>query len=297
MRALYQTGMNAVGIMQGRLLPSRSGQIQAFPGPRWREEFPLASQAGLDCIEWIYDVNDAEQQEANPLASDGGIDEILRLSRSWGVAVRSICADCFMKKRLIAADGLADLESVERLRWLLGRSAKLGVRYIILPFVDSSSLRSVEECQTLAHLLSELTPAVERGGAELHLETDLPPEQFVSLLSRLSHPLVKANYDIGNSASLGRDPAMELGVLSRWLGSVHVKDRICGGTTVRLGTGDADFPLCFRLIREAGFPGPLILQAAREDSISEVDLAVRNRRFVEQQLSGIGMPLQGAAWS
>ena len=153
---------NPIGIMQGRLLPSRSGRIQAFPGSRWRGEFPLASQAGLDCIEWIYDADDTEQEAANLLTSDGGIDEILRLSRRWGVAVRSICADYFMTKCLIAAEGSADLESVERLKWLLGRSAKLGVRYIVLPFVDSSSLQSAGECQTLARLLPELTPAAER---------------------------------------------------------------------------------------------------------------------------------------
>ena len=283
--------------MQGRLLPPRLGKIQAFPGSRWREEFPLASQAGLDCIEWIYDEEDAEQQEANPLTSDGGIDEIPRLSQRWGVAVRSICADYFMTKRLIAADGSADLESVGRLKWLLGRSAKLGVRYIVLPFVDSSSLQSAGECQTLAGLLCELTPAAERGGVELHLETDLPPEQLSALLSRVSHPLVRANYDIGNSASVGRDPASELGSIGPWLGSVHVKDRVRGGGTLRLGTADADFPLCLRLIHETGFRGPLILQAAREDSISEVELATRNRQFVEQQLAGLGTPLRGAAWS
>ena len=288
---------NFVGIMQGRLLPPPGGGIQAFPGSRWREEFPLASQAGLDCIEWIHDVDENDQEAANPLASDEGIDEILRLSERWGVAVLSICADYFMTKRLIEADGSADLESIERLKWLLARSAKLGVRYIILPFVDSSSLQSADECQTLARLLSELTPAIERSGVELHLETDLPPEQLVSLLSRLSHPLVRANYDIGNSASLGCDPTVELGLISRWLGSVHVKDRLGGGGTVALGTGDADFPLCFRLIRETAFRGPFILQTARDDSISEVELAVRNRRFCEQQLSGIEMPLRGAAWN
>ena len=288
---------NPIGIMQGRLLPPPDGRIQAFPGLRWREEFPLASQAGLDCIEWIHDVDDSEQEVANPLVSDEGIEEILRLSERWGVAVRSICADYFMTKRLIAADGSADLESVERLKWLLGRAGKLGVRYIILPFVDSSSLQSAGEWQTLARLLSELTPAIERSGVELHLETDSPPEQLVALLRRLSHPLVRANYDIGNSASLGRDPAAELGLISRWLGSVHVKDRLRGGGTVGLGTGDADFPVCFRLIAEAGFRGPLILQAAREDSISEAELATRNRLFCERQLSGIGMPLRGAAWN
>ncbi len=283
--------------MQGRLSPSVSGRIQAFPGSRWRQEFPLASRAGLDCIEWIYDVEDVGQPEANPLASQDGVEDIQRLSGHWRVSVGSVCADYFMTKRLVTPSGKPDRDSIERLKWLLGRAAKLDVRYIVLPFVDSSSLRSAGDCDALAGLLREIAPVAEGANVQLHLETDLPPEQLAALLSRVSHPLVRANYDIGNSASLGRDPAVELGSIRRWLGSVHVKDRLRGAGTVRLGTGDADFPLCFRLIREAGFPGPLILQAAREDSIREVDLAVRNRRFVEQQLAGSGMPLRGAAWT
>jgi hexulose-6-phosphate isomerase len=44
---------------------------------------------------------------------------------------------------------------------------------------------------------------------------------------------------------------------------VHVKDRVFGGTTVPLGTGNADFPTVFRLIREADYSGYLIMQTAR----------------------------------
>jgi L-ribulose-5-phosphate 3-epimerase len=95
---------------------------------------------------------------------------------------------------------------------------------------------------------------------------------------------VRANYDIGNSASLGHSPTQELTLLAGWLGSVHVKDRILGGGTVPLGTGSADFATCFRLIYKAGFQGPFILQAARQPELSEVELARRNRKFVEQQM-------------
>ena len=57
-----------------------------------------------------------------------------------------------------------------------------------------------------------------------------------------------------------------------------------GGGTVPLGAGAADFGACFRLIPSFGFAGPYILQAAREDGISEVYLAARNRKFVEEHL-------------
>ena len=49
-----------IGIMQGRLLPPQ-GAFQSFPRSGWDREFGLAAQAGLDAIEWIFDVGGADQ--------------------------------------------------------------------------------------------------------------------------------------------------------------------------------------------------------------------------------------------
>lgn len=276
--------MNPIGIMQGRLLPPIGGRIQSFPVDTWHEEFARARDAGLDCIEWIYE---AGTDAVNPLRTDAGMANIRRLAEDSGVAVWSVCADYYMEQRLIAPDGAPREDAVEHLKWLMGRAGLLGVRYIVLPFVDSSSLHPLRELEGLLAVLRAVTPAAERAGVELHLETDLKPADLVAVLERVSHPLVRANYDIGNSAAFGHDPVEELTLLRPWLGSVHVKDRALDGGTVPLGTGAADLPTCFRLICAAGFCGPFILQAAREEGLSEVELAIRNRLIVEEQLAAL----------
>ena len=48
--------------MQGRLLPKVNGRYQAHPTGSWETEFPIAAHLGLDCIEFIFDFNDYEQQ-------------------------------------------------------------------------------------------------------------------------------------------------------------------------------------------------------------------------------------------
>ena len=276
--------MNPIGIMQGRLSPPADGRIQSFPVQSWREEFALGREAGLACIEWIYE---AGTDDTNPLRTDDGLDEILSLTRESGVAVRSICADYYMTHRLVDPDGTVNDDVVEHLRWLIGRAGRLGAAYIVLPFVDSSSLKSSAEIDGLLSVLKSVIPSAAQAEVELHLETDLKPDQLVSILQSIKHPRVRANYDIGNSASLGHDPAEELTLLAEWLGSVHVKDRILGGKTVTLGTGAADFATCFRLIKASGFSGPFILQAAREDGLRETELAKRNRQFVETQVLAV----------
>lgn len=273
--------MNPIGVMQGRLSPPIGGRVQAFPVDTWREEFSLAREARLHCIEWIYA---ADTEALNPLRTDDGVAEIRRLARESGVAVWSVCADYYMTERLVTSDGAPRKDAVKHLRWLFGQVALLGGRHIVLPLVDASSLKSPQEVEGLLAVLRSIISAVEPSGIELHLETDLPPGDVLTLLESVNHPLIRANYDIGNSAALGRDPMEELTLLGPWLGSVHVKDRLLGGGTVPLGSGAADFPTCFSLIFAAGFQGPFILQAARQEGLSEVELAVRNRHFVEARL-------------
>lgn len=267
-----------VGIMQGRLLPPFEGRFQTFPAEDWREEFPRAQAAGLHCIEWIYEL---PHEAENPLGTDAGLAEMKVLADRTGVTARSICADYYMQRPLIGASGRADPEVTAHLEWLIGRAALLSAAYMVLPFVDQSSLKTEAERAELIRILGSILPLADRAGVELHLETDLPPTAFTALLAEVGHPRLKANYDIGNSASLGYDPDEELVALKPFLGSVHVKDRVRGGGTVPLGTGAADFAACFHRIREAGFDRWFILQVARGAEGDELEWARRNRAFVE----------------
>ena len=60
---------NPLGVMQGRLLPKYQGRYQAHPVGYWQDEFSVAAEVGLDCIEFILDYN---QVEENPLFSHSG---------------------------------------------------------------------------------------------------------------------------------------------------------------------------------------------------------------------------------
>jgi L-ribulose-5-phosphate 3-epimerase len=269
----------SVGIMQGRLLPPVDGRFQAFPAERWREEFPRAAAAGLSCIEWIFEKPD---EQRNPLRHDAGLAEIARVAGETNVGVRSICADYYMTEQLLHPDGGRNAANAAHLEWLIGRAARLKVTYVVLPFVDSSSLKTPERIAGAIDVLREIAPRALRGSVELHIECDLPPPAFRDLLDRVAQPNVKANYDIGNSASLGYHPCDELPAIGPYLGSVHVKDRRRAGGTVSIGGGAADLPEAFRQIRSAGFARWLILQVAREEELDHVALARRNRLMVEQ---------------
>jgi L-ribulose-5-phosphate 3-epimerase len=278
--------MAQIGIMQGRMVPPENDQIQSFPRMRWRDEFALAAEAGLDCIEWIYDVYGAQ---SNPLMTDDGIDEMWGLSSDAGVRVYSICADYFMDKPLVRASKVEVGDRLSMLFRLMRRGQLLGVNRIVLPFVDASRIESDRDFEDAVSALNTALPVADETGVEIHLETSLSPSRFAKLLDRVQDPMVKANYDSGNSASLGYNVHEEFSAYGGRIGSVHIKDRVYGAGSVPLGTGDVDFRGLFECLQEIRYEGDYILQVARDEPGDEVAWARQNREFVEGYLSYVTM--------
>jgi L-ribulose-5-phosphate 3-epimerase len=273
--------MPRIAIMQGRLQPPQDGMFQCFPRNGWREEFPRAEAAGLDAIEWIYDLQGAD---VNPLATDPGVGEMKALGQQHQIAVVSLCADYFMDRPFVTADAAGFAELTKHLIWLIGRCQAAGITRMVLPFVDASKIQTPEQETRVVAMLREVLPHAAVAGVELHLETSLGPAEFAAMLERLPHPMLKANYDSGNSSSLGYDVGSELTAYGPRIGSVHIKDRVRGGSTVPLGQGDADIPEL--LARLAGIPyhGDFVLQVARSTPGDEVAWARQNRAYLVRLL-------------
>lgn len=248
--------------MQGRLSKPVNGRIQAFPWQTWRDEFKLARSCGFDSIEFIFE---SKNYENNPLFCDGGLQEIGRLSRKNGVEVKIVCADYFMERQLIRVSEYEQKKSVEVLKHLIKQCEKIGMELIELPFVDNSEIKTQEEMQEIVRCIKQCLPLAEECNIQIGLETTLPPKTFLSFIRQFNHPLIKANYDVGNSASLGYDPWEEILTLGGLIANIHIKDRILGGGTVPLGTGNVDFVKFFSALEKINYQGSFIIQAARGD--------------------------------
>jgi hypothetical protein len=96
---------------------------------------------------------------------------------------------------------------------------------------------------------------------------------------------IQANYDIGNSASLGFNPEEELDAYGQRILNVHVKDRKLGGTTVPLGTGNANLDLVFKELNEINYSGGITMQAARGDD--DVKIAKEQFGYVQSIIKNI----------
>jgi len=265
--------MAILGIMQGRMVPPPEGKFQCFPRGQWDREFALAADAGLKSIEWIYDHYGADD---NPLATDAGLEKMLSLQQTTGVIVQSLCADWFMESPLVSATELQLNERLDTLRWLLGRCSKAGIRHLTIPFVDASRIENDRAAAGVAAAIRSAVPTAEQRHVEIHLETSLAPSEFAKLLALVDHPMVKVNYDSGNSSSLGYKVDEEFAAYGHRVGSIHIKDRLRGGGTVPLGAGNSDLPGLFASAGKFGYRGDFILQVARGKSGDELVWARKN---------------------
>jgi sugar phosphate isomerase/epimerase len=256
-----------IGVMQGRLLPKYNGRYQAHPIGYWEDEFEIAASLGLDLIEFILDYNDYED---NPLMSVSGCREIKEISNQSGVHVKTVCADYFMEAPLHSTELQVATLSAAVLRELISNAQNIGITDLIIPLVDQSSVATLESQDRFINALTPFLIDLEAKNINLNLETDLGPSEFKNLLDQIDSKRVTVNYDTGNSAGLGYDPAQEFAAYGHRITDIHIKDRVNGGSSVCLGQGSADFAKIFKCVQDCGYNGPFIMQAFRDDEGLEI---------------------------
>ena len=266
--------------MGGRLVNSINHSIQSFSYKSWKKEFELARSCGFDVIEWIFDDFD------NPILTDKGISEIHSRSMKNGILINSICADFFMVKKLFSISTLELEKNLEIFKKLIQSASKLGIKIIEIPLVDSSSMKTKNEKNQFKTNLKKILPLAEEKNIIINLETDLPPLEFKKYIESFDNAYVRANYDVGNSTSLGYNIKDEIKLLSKYITNIHIKDRLFNGSTVPLGQGNVDFDLFFKVLSEINYSGSFIIQGAREDEskISPVDTCKKYSLFVKRYL-------------
>jgi L-ribulose-5-phosphate 3-epimerase len=260
---------NRIGFMQGRLSPLVGGKIQAFPASCWQEEFRTAQKLGFELMEWTLD---QDKLYDNPLLTAAGRAEILELQSTCGVTVLSLTGDCFMQSPFWKAKGSEVTSLLQDFRAVAKACAAVGIVMMVVPLVDNGRLETRLQEDCLVDTLTSESAFLSSLGVKVVFESDYEPAELARFIARLEPALFGVNYDIGNSAALGMQPALEIAAYGDRILNVHIKDRMPGGTTVPLGTGNADFDTVFSALGRIGYAGKYILQTARatDDRHAEV---------------------------
>ncbi|HKU65879.1 MAG TPA: sugar phosphate isomerase/epimerase family protein [Rhizomicrobium sp.] len=266
--------MSEIGFMQGRLSPRVEGKIQAFPWDRWRDEFPIAEELGFRLMEWTLD---HDRLAENPLMTAQGQAEIGALSQKHGVSVVSLTGDIFMQMPFWRVTGAERTRRLAEFEAVADACAKIGIKFIVVPLVDNGAMTSPDEEDAVIAEFGKRADWLKERGLAVVFECDYPAEKLAAFIDRFPQGVFGINYDIGNSAALGYDSAEEIAAYFPRILNVHIKDRKFGGTTVPLGTGNADLPATIDRLVKRGYRGFYILQTARAEDEGHATVLAKYR--------------------
>lgn len=230
------------GIVQGRLVEQSSSVfIQSFP-IGWREEFRDAKELGVSHIEWI----DGAPYVCGLLSPYVfTLSDLKQLPDE--LPISAVCCDWMpgAHSRLnseIVSGRLLDetMRNVER----------LGIKKIVLPMLENASMLAlwdpnVQKFSSEVENIRRL--ALAHPNIRISIESDLTHVGVAEMMRRLKGLNVGVTFDTGNLTKLGYDLNKHIDSYGDLIDNIHVKDCKVGGSTVELGTGDADLSVLKRL--------------------------------------------------
>lgn len=267
-----------LGIMQGRFSKKDGFFPQRFPWNDWEKEFEVCEQAGLQCIEWMFNY---EGSEINPVVTTTGQEIIAHLAKTTGVKVRSVCANYFMET------GLYDFETLQVAKSLVLHMEKAAIEQLIVPVFNKCKPKNAEEYELLKKQVGQLADFAEQHNVRVGIEEEWEIGQVLDFLQ--TSELLGVCYDLGNAAGLGKNSVDEINCLGDRIIDVHLKDKRLGGSSVMLGEGEVDFSNCFKVLEEVSYKGPYIFESYfGKETISDTLLNIQYIRNVLEVIHNEG---------
>ena len=278
--------------MQGRLCERVDGKIQAFPWRDWESEFPAAAAIDLQLMEWTLD---QDHLYKNPLMTSIGQERINALCEQYGMAIPSLTGDCFMQAPFWKTEGTTKAALIEDFLAICRACFAVDIRMIVVPLVDNGRLDDSAQEDRLVEFFLSRRDFFAKNNVQILFECDYRPSELRRFIYRLPTEQFGINYDIGNSAGIGYDPVDEFAAYGERVLNVHVKDRMLHGTTVPLGTGNADFECVFGLLARQNYQGNVIMQTARAREGEHDIVLARYRDLVQGWMTDASAPCNRAA--
>lgn len=261
--------------MQGRLSPIIEGKIQSFPWLHWEKEFKICKQLNIKKLEWTVD---HEKFENNPICTPDGRRKIILLKNKYNIEINSVTADFFMQKPFYLKKNDREKE-YNKLKSFIIDTAKINVKYIILPLVDNGSIKNLSQEKDLIKSLNNLKPILKSCNTNILFESDYSPKNLLKFIKKFDKNFFGINYDTGNSASLNYDFEDEIKYF-KFVKNIHIKDRNLNGKTVRLGKGNWKYKNFFKLVKFK-YDVNFILQTARSSTNEHIKEILINKKFIE----------------
>ena len=236
-----------IGIIQGRLSPPHNG-FQETP-TEWEREFDLLPKLGLNHIEWIVT---KENFNTNPLFTNN----------LTNYPISSICAD-FMVDNNFYNPTYLDL-TLKKICYL---AISNNIKYVTIPLLENSSVNNYKILKKFINSFQHYLKTFNNLNFLIEAESSF---KLVKELLNLSNNIF-LTYDTGNITSCGFNHYEYLSNCISKIKTIHLKDRTKNPIkTVPPFTGDTDFNLIFKTLKDLNYRGNFTIQTARGKTGDEI---------------------------
>jgi len=265
-----------IGFIQGRLLKSENKKfIQYFPSKNWIKEIILANKNKLNLIEWTANL---ENLKKNPVYNKKLINKAKKILKKNNIKAESLTCDFFMQKPFFKIKNSYFYLNI--LRKVIMNAQLLGIRYFVIPLVDNSSIKNINQENLLIKEMLKIS-SILNSRSKILFELDFRPRKVLNFIKKFNNKF-GINYDTGNSAALNYNFKIEK-LYFKYVKNIHIKDRLIRGHSVRLGVGNWKYKEFFKYIKK-NYHGNLILQTARSQKDYDMEEILINRSFVRKYL-------------
>jgi sugar phosphate isomerase/epimerase len=265
-----------IGFIQGRLLKSENKKfIQYFPSKNWIKEIILANKNKLNLIEWTANL---ENLKKNPVYNKKLINKAKKILKKNNIKVESLTCDFFMQKPFFKIKNSYFYLNI--LRKVIMNAQLFGIRYFVIPLVDNSSIKNINQENLLIKEMLKIS-SILNSRSKILFELDFRPRKVLNFIKKFNNKF-GINYDTGNSAALNYNFKIEK-LYFKYVKNVHIKDRLIRGHSVKLGAGNWKYKEFFKYIKK-NYHGNLILQTARSKKNNDIEEILINRNFVRKYL-------------
>ena len=284
-------------LLAGAALLADAPSLLAAPAPG-RELADRVLQPAVDEVDLR---RDAEGHQGRGLRDDG---LLTRTKTDPFIAADATPEYLDGLKRTLAASGLTATmgalrsrhdvpleETVKSLRKEIDNAAFLGLKYVMTFGIDDPA--------QFDHYFQSMARAAAYG-AEKGVQVVMKPhggssgasDEIIAAMKKVGHPNFRIWYDAGNIIHYtGKDPVEELKPIVQYVTGFCAKD--CaepkGDVMIQFGTGKVDFAGVFKVLKAAGFDGPIMVECCAMGDTPEATAANAraNREFLEKVLAAI----------
>ena len=182
-------------------------------------------------------------------------------------------------------------ETIKGLHTEIDNAAFLGLKYVITFGTD----RPEQFDQYFKAMADAAAYGAEKGIQVVmkpHGGSSGASDEIVGAMKKVGHPNFKIWYDAGNIIYyVGKDPIEELKPIVQYVTGFCAKDcgAVKGDVMIQFGTGKVDFSGVFKVLKSAGFNGPIMVECCAIGDTPEATTANAraNREFLEKVLATI----------